>query len=155
MKRLMHIETTKEINIIEEKQNERRLKNKEKKKKKKNFYKIFAPVFLTVINVIISYAALNSNRETETIYQEQLRILQDDREPCFTLVKKEDAKENEIGYFYTLKNVGGRISNAASQIRKYIEIHILYNEEIGTLIFRCPVSTRYYTRGGIYVLWGW
>ena len=142
MKELNYNEITKEIDI-KKKKDER----KKRKKRKKRFYKTFASIILTVVNVIISCVAVNSSKKTEAIYQEQLNILKDDREPCFSLVKREDAKENEIGYFYTLKNVGGRISNAASRIRKYIEIHILYDEEIGTIIFRCPISTRYYTRG--------
>lgn len=157
MKKLIYNENTKEINVINDEQLEnpkggKRLRNW--LKENKIFFEIFSCIFLDIMSIILSLVGLRVNKKTAEIYQEQLEILEDDREAYFILdydLINEDIVENENEHFYVLKNVGGKISHANALIRKYVEIGIQYDKEAEMLIFRCPISRQYYTNQSISV----
>lgn len=133
MKKLVYDERTKEI-VIEEIES-----GEEKEPKIKKFiekYKIFSSFLLTVIGLLFSVAGIQINIRTEKIYKNQLKILENDREPYF-VIKSEllDEKHKEGDYdfttkLYTITNEGGLITGAyLSEIDKYALIKV-FNKKL-------------------------
>lgn len=175
MKKLIYNENTKEINIIEEdienskevaienidqealnkpqENNEDLSPNKTEPKiiknwleKNKIFFEIFSLFFVGIMGIILSFVGWQTNKRSADIYQKQLEIEEDNREPLFELESdliNENIEENKKEYRYTLKNEGGQISYATALIRKYVEVEITSIEGkkiIDPIIFRAPIS---------------
>lgn len=134
MKKLIYNENTKEIDIVEKED----FPPKEEKKKKglklwlennKIYFEVFSYLFVGAMGIIISFVGLKFNERTTEIYQRQLEILDNDREPYFSIsCEKIYEQRKENGYFiinkYTIKNDGGLIKDAyLSNIDSYIMIY--------------------------------
>ena len=109
----------------------------------KVFFEIFSTVILGIMGIIISSVGLNINYKTTDIYQRQLEILENDREPyfiikCDTIDARYNANDYEyIKNKYTIKNEGGLISQAyIDRIRKVITIYSPYSENGTQNVYR-------------------
>lgn len=113
------------------KENKKILKALKKRlKRNKIFFEIFSLFFLGVMGAVISGVGLKVNQKTAEIYQKQLEILDNDREPYFTInsetiFKRSDKDSYYIQMKYTIKNEGGLITEAfIKDIGAYAIIHI-------------------------------
>lgn len=86
-------------------------------KRNKIFAEIFSLIFLGIMGLIVSIAGYQINKRSSEIYQRQLEIMHNDREPYFT-IKCEDIYEeveeteetDKIAIKrYTIENKGGKI----------------------------------------------
>jgi len=154
MKKLIYNENTKEIDVMEQKNCSEKEKPKGFKawlKNNKIFFEIFSLFFVGVMSIILSVVGLRINKKTAEIYQKQLKIEEDNREPLFQLKTElinENIEKNQKEYRHIIKNEGGSISYATAMIRKYIEVGIISiegKEIIEPIIFRAPISDRHYT----------
>lgn len=120
MKKLIYDKNTKEISIIEKQETEN-IKKKSTKVKlwlesNKICFEIFSYVFVGIMGIIISFAGWKTNERSANIYKRQLEILENDREPHFTISNKIIfKKQKDEGYYkqicYTIKNDGGVIND--------------------------------------------
>lgn len=128
MKKLLYNENTKEIDVIEE---DFPLKEKEREKPRrvkiwlennKVFFEIFSFVIVGAMGVVISFVTWKTNERSAEIYQKQLEIEDNDREPYFTT--KELNIDNEKNAKITIENKGGRITSAGAWIIPFFKIVI-------------------------------
>lgn len=130
MKKLIYNKNTKEIDIVEEQVTEDCEKTEKENMKKepkgfklwlennKIFFEVFSYFFVGIMGIIISFVGWQTNIRTEKIYQRQLKILDNDREPYFTIhcepiLERFESKDNYyIKKLYTIKNEGGLINGA-------------------------------------------
>lgn len=132
MKKLIFNEVTKELNFVEQessrkdgensKENNNEIlkegknniqENAEKSKKlkfwlenNKIFFEIFSYVFVGVMGIVISLVGLKFNETTVEIYQRQLKMDENDREPSFYSELCWTDVEN-MDYVYEIENRGG------------------------------------------------
>lgn len=127
MKKLVYNENTKELNLIEQVEITEKIEKttivedaskcklkidelRKSLKENKIFFEIFSLFFLGVMGVVISGVGLKVNKRTADIYQKQLEILVNDREPSFySKLCWTDAENME--YVYKIENHGGIASD--------------------------------------------
>lgn len=134
MKKLIYNDNTKEINIVKEELKKRK-KVKKFFKRNKIYLEVFSMTIVGIMGIIISFVGWRTDRRNSEIYQKQLEILQNDREPYFT-IKCETILHNylEEGYYaqnkYTIKNEGGMISEAfIKDVYSYLTIDVPINRK--------------------------
>ena len=154
MKKLIYNENTREM-IVNEKEE---LFGKESGERKPNksqiwlennkiFFEIFSYVFVGIMGIVISFVGWKTNQRSADIYQKQLEILDNDREPYFSLSYEkisEERKEDEYHIInkYTIKNDGGLIYDAyLSDIKSCVTICVKNDENI----------YKYYLDGKFYI----
>lgn len=133
MKKLAFNEITKEIDIIEQKEiNEIESSENENLKKKseriryclernKIFFEIFSLFFIGVMSIILSFFGWKTDKRSSDIYEKQLEIMNNDREPYFKIRSEEIYEEVEETEFnntiairrYTISNEGGKIRDVS------------------------------------------
>lgn len=161
MKKLIYDERTKIIDIVEQEKMQilKELKNvnqearndiddeMNKVKKESNgirnclernriFFEVFSWVFLGIMGAILSFVGININNKTMEIYEMQLQIEENDRNPHFNLkcknvwkkVNETKGTDKIAKNRYTITNNGGNITNvfiwAESQILFYIPTEV-------------------------------
>ncbi len=182
MKKLIYNENTKVIDIVEceeiiESKNEKaevEVKNQGKIKrvrdffeskteKRRNFlnrnkifFEVFSYLFVGVMGIIISYVGWQTNIRTAEIYQRQLEILDNDREPYFTIqcepvIERFESKDNYyIKNMYTIKNEGGLIKRAFLYgVRGYATIFLIEPETKTEKIYKLYISGMFEESDGI------
>lgn len=105
--------------------------------KNKIYIEIISSIFLVIASITVSCASNQINEKTKKIYERQLEILENDREPYF-LIKSEPVNGNYQGKdynytkkLYTIKNEGGLITGAYS-FPVYTDIIIkIFNKGLG------------------------
>ncbi len=107
--------------------------------KNKIFFEIFSSVLLALMSITISIVSLALNKRSTEVYEKQLEILENDREPYFTMeCKPINGSFEESDYcftkkLYTITNIGGLISDAyLLEVETWLEIRIP-NPESGQL----------------------
>lgn len=132
MKKLIYNENTKEIDVVEKEHMPEKDEKKPRKDKKwleenKIFLDIFSTFCVGVMGLIISIVGWKTNQRSADIYQRQLEILDNDREPYFTIhcetVEKLFENDSYAKKMYIIRNEGGRINGASIfWVRGYIGI---------------------------------
>lgn len=143
MKKLIYNENTREIIINEQEELLGKESGERKPSKsqiwlenKKIFFEIFSYVFVGIMGIVISFVGWKTNQRSADIYQRQLEILDNDREPYFSLSYEKIYEERGEDVYriinkYTIKNDGGLISDAyLSDIKSYIIIYCANGENI-------------------------
>lgn len=128
MKKLMYNENTKEVDVAEEDfplQEEEREKPRRVKiwlENNKIFFEIFSFVIVGAMGVIISFVTWKTDERSAEIYQKQLEIEDNTREPYFETkeLNIEDKKKAKL----TIENRGGRITSAGASIVPFFKIVI-------------------------------
>ncbi len=145
MKKLIYNEITKDIDIVEQEEtqilkeseleddNKKSVNNIKDKTKKlnriKDFLKIFSSVLLSIMSIVISVVGVQINNKTKVIYEKQLEILENDREPYFTIKSEKFLGVpyeglNNYDIEYEIKNEGGLMLNPRIlRLVKYITIY--------------------------------
>lgn len=136
MKKLIYNENTKEINIVEKEAFSAKGKKKPKRVKSwlennKIYFEVFSYLFVGVMGIVISLAGCSINKQTMKIYERQLEILTDDREPYFIMNSNkksdrsyDDSNNYNIELIYEIKNKGGLILDPCIlNIEKYLSIY--------------------------------
>jgi hypothetical protein len=182
MKKLVYNENTKAIDIVEceditENKNEKeeeKVKTKGKRKgvkkflksnterqrkfleKNKIYFEVFSYVFVGIMGIMISYVGWKTNIRTAQIYQRQLDILDNDREPYFTIHCKPilERFESEDDYYtkklYTIKNEGGLINGAFLYgARGYAIIFLIEPETKKEKIYKLYISEMFENSNGL------
>lgn len=103
MKKLIYNKVTHELEFIEKKT----LKEKMFKVMVK-ILKILPSAFIAGASIIISYVGLEVSQKVKEIYESQLEIMENDREPYFS-IEHEPIGDTPIEK-YIIYNDGGRIS---------------------------------------------
>ena len=90
MKKLIYNENTKEIDVVEKKHSPEKDEKEPRKVKKwleenKIFFDIVSTFCVGTMGVVISFVGWKTNQRSADIYQRQLEILENDREPYFTI----------------------------------------------------------------------
>lgn len=125
-------EFTKELRLIE-KEHKIIIQIKNWLEKYRVFFEAGVMVFLSTMSIIISAVGVNINNKTKEIYEKQLEILENDREPhftidCETIFEKFDTDSYYIQNRYIIKNEGGLINDAfIKNINAYVIIDIPVN----------------------------
>lgn len=100
--------------------------------KNKIFFEIISSILLTFASLAVSCASNQINTKTKEISEKQLEILENDREPYFTIKSQIDDEISENYDYskkiYTIKNEGGLITGAyIPEISTYIYVNICNN----------------------------
>lgn len=134
MKKLIYNYNTNEMIFVEEESGKRN-GIRECLERNKIFVEVFSLIFVGVMGIVISFVGWRTDKRSSDIYQKQLEILQNDREPYFT-IKCETVYSDyqDDGYYmqkkYTIKNEGGRISEAfIKYANSYLIIDIPINKK--------------------------
>lgn len=86
------LEIIKKVKIfLKQKKDEKR----ESLKKNKIFYEVFSYLFVGIMGIVLSFVGWKTNERSADIYQKQLEIMKNDREPYFTLKSEEIYEEVE------------------------------------------------------------
>lgn len=118
MKKMEYNKYTHEINIIKKKKYKRVRKLRKFLNKNQIFIILIPSLALTVMSVLISCFGYEANRRSVDIYEKQLEIMENDRDPYFII--KCDSIDNEVSNgdndnkqkVYTITNKGGLITGA-------------------------------------------
>lgn len=139
MKKLIYNENKKEIDVVElgktsEEEEKKSRKVKTCLENNKIFFEVFSYVLVGIMGIVISFVGWKTNKRSADIYQRQLEILDNDREPYFSLSYETINEErNENGYNiinkYTIKNEGGLINDAYLSDIKSCMIICVENDE--------------------------
>lgn len=87
-------------------------------KRNKIFFEIASSFCLTIMSIVTLGVSISFNRSSSKLYEKELEILENDREPYFTIkCEPISGKFEENGYsftkkLYTVKNGGGLITGA-------------------------------------------
>lgn len=122
----------------------------------KIFFEVFSYLFVGVMGIIISYVGWKTNIRTAEIYQRQLEISDNDREPYFTIQCEPVVErfESEDNYYvknkYTIKNEGGLIKRTYLYgVRGYATIFLIEPETKTEKIYRLYISGMFEESDGI------
>ena len=102
------------INLVDE----RKIEANEKLKSRERIIKMIASFFGAVMGIVVSVVSCNVNNRSREIYEKQLEIITNDREPYFTIICNPINIENEKDdnysrkKLYTITNKGGLITGA-------------------------------------------
>ena len=128
---------THEINFIKVKEHTFMQKVRKRLTKNKIFIIVIPSFFLTIMSVIISVIGVVESIKSTEIYNKQLEIMENDREPYFILKSKPiDGVYSGNGYNYTkrlctIENGGGLITGACL-FPVYTEVKIeIFNKKLG------------------------
>lgn len=138
MKRINYDKYSHEINLEEtDKNNTWVSKTRKKLNKNKIFINLISSVFLTIMSITISIIGVIASLRSTEIYEGQLKIMENDREPYFTITSESvDGIFNGSDYtyvkkIYTIENEGGLIMGACiPEIYTYIFMKV-YNTDTG------------------------
>lgn len=104
---------------------------KERLHKNKIYFETVLMLSVTIMGVIISGVGLRIDKRNQEISNKQLEILENDREPYFTIKTntiEQEFKDYDNYYYkknrYTILNTGGAISGAYLEIQPQIVIYI-------------------------------
>ena len=165
MKKLVYNENTKGLDLLEQEMVEKKIEEENKSKlekirnffeRNKIFFEVFSLFFLGVMGVVISVVGVVINQRTAEIYQSQLEILDNDREPYFTMECEPiiESFESEDNYYiknlYTIKNEGGLINRAFLYgVRGYLTIFMVEPETKTEKIYKLYISEMFENSNGL------
>lgn len=122
------------------KRNERISNVREMLKENEIFFKLISSILLAIMSLIVSWVGVKSNMRSENIYERQLEIMENDREPYFTIkcdLVGEGTGEEGLKFkknLYTLSNKGGLITGAyILEVDTYVVIKV-FNADLGKKI---------------------
>lgn len=135
MKKLVYNENTKEIDVVD-KEKPRRIRIW--LENNKVFFEIFSYVVVGIMGIVISFVGWKTNERSADIYQKQLEIMKNDREPYFTLKSEEiyeeveETKEDDTIAIrrYIISNNGGTIRDVSIIKDASVIISVPQNEDI-------------------------
>lgn len=138
MKKINYDKYSHEINLEEtDKNNSWVSKTRKKLNKNKIFINLISSVFLTIMSITISIIGVIASVRSAEIYEEQLKIMENDREPYFTITSESvdgifnGSDYNYVKKIYTIENEGGLIMGACiPEIYTYIFMQV-YNTDTG------------------------
>lgn len=153
MKKLVYNENTKEIDVMEKKHSPEKDEKEPRKVKKwleenKIFFDIVSTFCVGAMGVVISFVGWKTNQRSADIYQRQLEILDNDREPYFTINSEITYQSlEEDSYFiqskYVIKNEGGLIIEAFTKdVKSYavVDVYIPNGVELKRLCFKYEIN---------------
>ncbi len=146
MKKIRYNKNEKEIDAIEKegfsetgKDNEKKTKlDKAWLEKNRIFFEVFSYVFVGIMGIVISYVGWKTNERSADIYQKQLEIMKNDREPYFKIKSEEIYEETEKTEDnetiaikrYTIFNEGGVIRDVSIQKDACAIIYIQKDKDV-------------------------
>lgn len=117
----------------------------------KVFFEIFSYAFVGIMGITISVIGLNFDKRTTEIYERQLEILDNDREPYFTINSETTYQSlEEDSYYiqskYVIKNEGGLIIEAfIKDVKSYAVVDVYIPNGVGLkrLCFKYEIENKF------------
>ena len=158
MKKIKYNEYTNEIDVITVKKKYIGKKVRKFLNKNRIFIIVIPSFFLTVMSVIISIIGVKANTRSTEIYNRQLEIMENDREPYFTIKSQiDDEISKNYDYsekIYTIKNEGGLITGAyIPDISTYIYIYICNNNTDISKTYILQIDYIFESKNAIYSIY--